>query len=1326
MEKDYKKQVCNWLLSLSQDELDQVLTDCNKYECDKLIALYKEWQFRDGYFFDESSQPINIGNQQQQNILNNLNNNNNNLLGNCDFDDDDNELLKTYKIKFRCSTEIHNYHYLNIFLPQNTPQQISRIINLVRICDTKTKLDTFTIESGSIKADELIEFLTVLSKRGFLQVPCYLARDTVSKEWRYESPNWFDSKGYFDISEFIVQWFEKLIWQRFWEANKLDPKRNDSSLRSSNNNNSSLNSSGGSKQLPPLMYKFLDTRKNNLKDFWATKTSKENRKRYANSKMANIVQSVIQKLNESHQKVEIDIMEKLNEQMETLKSKLQIQLPPDPSLDQPAPGGVSSTHSVSESPGGLNSITSILSLSLINYPVQFIEFIGFSPLERAGSTIDDVMRKIFKVLQTTYSESLAMDLISSEERLKSDQKNKKLSHTPSSPVRKKAKSKSQSKRKKKSQSSTSSNSANNHSSTKSNKNNDEGKGNSTSDNESDFVQTRPRRHSLPMDIPPSIKNQSLSSMASTTEDEDNSILSEGDDFPSSKNSSSSSITKSTSSTVSSSTQSSSSNGNKKLGVKINTPSTSSTSSSSSSTSKKSKDDSSRKDDVKDESLVFIQTLTEKMEHLSSNQKSSASSTSSTSNSSNSNSLSKHNRSLSKSAEGLSPNLNGTNSTSNNNSSSSSNNNSSSSNQTSNNNSSLYVRTESLSASSSPQKSPMKSEFKINSMTPKKLILDDNNQQNISVNSNPMNPFINIKPSKPPLKTTTINNNAFFQSKINISSDNTPTSTTTTPIATTTTTTTTTTSTTPTTTTNSNLTSSTPSISTTTTNNSNNNGKVFSTKPVMVKSNSTSSIQTSSIPNNNNNNNNNNNLKNNNNNIQQIPAYQDKYKDWRHNKLFNQIQVYKQMNPFVPLQAYLQPWDEPPLPYPHPKFSIKLHQEILDFVSDVGERTYPHVQNCHHVINLIKAVVKRLWPNADLDIYGSFMTGLWLPSSDIDIVVNYGKNMAIKPKNAQFLLEVLEKQIRSDLNHYILTMLCIPSAKIPVIKMVTKDNIAVDISFRENPTSIHTGIAARDLVANNVKEVVGLYPLAIVLKWFLRERGLNNTYTGGLSSYCLVLMLISFLKNNEHCPKKQSPQQPQPQQQQPNNNNNNNDITLSPQPTLKAIPCTCDNGDQISGLNIGCALMRFLEYYGVNFNYQLTGLSIEENRYTFSLKDDPLLGPGLFPNTTGALLNNTNLDPNNQTTQHSIHQLNNTTTPTNIQQQQQHFNNFQTSIYSSTPLVVSDPFVPGKNVASGSFNFSRVKAAFQYAFATLSNTSMNELSFENETILSKILMPNDRL
>ena len=36
-------------------------------------------------------------------------------------------------------------------------------------------------------------------------------------------------------------------------------------------------------------------------------------------------------------------------------------------------------------------------------------------------------------------------------------------------------------------------------------------------------------------------------------------------------------------------------------------------------------------------------------------------------------------------------------------------------------------------------------------------------------------------------------------------------------------------------------------------------------------------------------------------------------------------------------------------------------------------------------------------------------------------------------------------------------------------------------------------------------------LVLVLKHFLLERDLNEVFTGGISSYCLILLVVSFLQ-----------------------------------------------------------------------------------------------------------------------------------------------------------------------------------------------------------------------
>ena len=86
------------------------------------------------------------------------------------------------------------------------------------------------------------------------------------------------------------------------------------------------------------------------------------------------------------------------------------------------------------------------------------------------------------------------------------------------------------------------------------------------------------------------------------------------------------------------------------------------------------------------------------------------------------------------------------------------------------------------------------------------------------------------------------------------------------------------------------------------------------------------------------------------------------------------------------------------------------------------------------------------------------------------------------------------------------------ARIPVLKLASKIGVAVDITISASPQ--HTGLMARDLVLSYLQALPQLAPLVVVLKSFLRDLNLNDVYTGGLSSYCLVVLLFSFMRECE--------------------------------------------------------------------------------------------------------------------------------------------------------------------------------------------------------------------
>lgn len=84
---------------------------------------------------------------------------------------------------------------------------------------------------------------------------------------------------------------------------------------------------------------------------------------------------------------------------------------------------------------------------------------------------------------------------------------------------------------------------------------------------------------------------------------------------------------------------------------------------------------------------------------------------------------------------------------------------------------------------------------------------------------------------------------------------------------------------------------------------------------------------------------------------------------------------------------------------------------------------------------------------------------------------------------------------------------ISSARVPIIKFKdVSSGIMVDMSFE-----VSSATESTILVKKWVKWYPMLRPMTIVLKYYLKQRYLNETWTGGLGSYTLVVMILSFLQ-----------------------------------------------------------------------------------------------------------------------------------------------------------------------------------------------------------------------
>ncbi|BFZ60273.1 Poly(A) polymerase [Saitoella coloradoensis] len=222
----------------------------------------------------------------------------------------------------------------------------------------------------------------------------------------------------------------------------------------------------------------------------------------------------------------------------------------------------------------------------------------------------------------------------------------------------------------------------------------------------------------------------------------------------------------------------------------------------------------------------------------------------------------------------------------------------------------------------------------------------------------------------------------------------------------------------------------------------------------------------------------------------------------------------------------------------------LHREILDFVDYLGPTPEEHELR-HLVVERIRAVVKKTWPQTEVRVFGSYDTRLYLPTSDIDLVVLSTGSVVYEKKS--HLYQLSQALTRAGIAQ---KMQVIAGASVPIIKFVdTLTQISVDVSFNKP-----SGLIGAQVIKGYCQSMPALRPLVLVIKWLLQQRDLNEVYTGGLGSYAIICICVSFLQLH---------------------------------PKLST--------HQISAQeNLGVLLMEFFELYGSRFNYDTVGISIAGN------------------------------------------------------------------------------------------------------------------------------------
>ncbi|KAJ3683299.1 hypothetical protein LUZ60_013526 [Juncus effusus] len=178
--------------------------------------------------------------------------------------------------------------------------------------------------------------------------------------------------------------------------------------------------------------------------------------------------------------------------------------------------------------------------------------------------------------------------------------------------------------------------------------------------------------------------------------------------------------------------------------------------------------------------------------------------------------------------------------------------------------------------------------------------------------------------------------------------------------------------------------------------------------------------------------------------------------------------------------------------------LQLHKEILDFCEFLSP-TPQEEKSRAAAVQSVTDVIKHIWPECKVEVFGSFKTGLYLPTSDVDVVILDSK--VITPLIG---LKALDKALRQQ---NVGKKIQVIKARVPIVKFIERHSeIPFDISF-----DIDGGPKAADYMKDAVKRLPPLRPLCMILKVFLQQRELNEVFSGGIGSYALLSMLIAHLQ-----------------------------------------------------------------------------------------------------------------------------------------------------------------------------------------------------------------------
>ncbi|KAF3442269.1 hypothetical protein FNV43_RR16185 [Rhamnella rubrinervis] len=155
------------------------------------------------------------------------------------------------------------------------------------------------------------------------------------------------------------------------------------------------------------------------------------------------------------------------------------------------------------------------------------------------------------------------------------------------------------------------------------------------------------------------------------------------------------------------------------------------------------------------------------------------------------------------------------------------------------------------------------------------------------------------------------------------------------------------------------------------------------------------------------------------------------------------------------------------------------------------------------LTLLKKLISKEWPEAQLFLYGSCANSFELSNSDIDLCLAIGDSDINKSEVLLKLADILQSDNLQNVQ-------ALTRARVPIVKLMDPaTGISCDICINNVLAVVNTR-----LLGDYARIDARLQQLAFIVKHWAKSRGVNETYQGTLSSYAYVLMCIHFLQQRK--------------------------------------------------------------------------------------------------------------------------------------------------------------------------------------------------------------------